>query len=77
MNDVPKTELEQQIAQEAKELKEAPVIQPIIGQVKRCHICGQVFSASDLKPFDTHVPAERGRQAREACPNCHPDRSIT
>ena len=72
-----KTALEIQIEAEAKELKEAPVIQPIIGQVKRCHICGAVFSAHELKPFDTHIPTERGKQAREACENCHPDRSIT
>ena len=71
-----KTPLEIQIDQEAKELKEAPVIQPIVGQVKRCHICGQVYGGQELKPFDAHIPAERGRsQAREACPNCHPDRT--
>jgi hypothetical protein len=71
-----KTQLEVQIEQEAKELKEAPVIQPIIGQVKRCHICGAVVPAVDLRPFDTHIPAESGRpQAREAGPCCHPERN--
>ena len=68
-----KTELEIQIEQEAKELKEAPVIQPIVGQVKRCHLCGAVYSAQDLKPFDTHIP---NSSPRHACPNCHPDRNI-
>ena len=69
-----KTELEIQIEQEAKELKEAPKIQVIVGQVKRCHICGAVFQASDLKPFDSHIP---NTMPREACPNCHPNRDIT
>ena len=69
-----KTELEVMIEQEAKELKETPVIQPIIGQVKRCHICGAVYSAVDLKPFDAHIP---NSAPRHACNNCHPDRSIT
>ena len=66
-----KTQIEVQIEAEAKELKEAPVIQPIIGQVKRCHICGAVFSATDLKSFDEHVS---NFKPREACPNCHPNR---
>jgi hypothetical protein len=71
-----KTALEIQIEQEEKELKEAPVIQPIIGQVKRCHLCGAVYSANNLQPFDEHIPTERGRpQSREACPNCHPERT--
>lgn len=72
--DVPKTKLELQIEQEAKELKEAPAIKPIVGQVMRCSICGQCFSRSDLQLYDTHVP--RGG-ARLACPNCHPNRGIT
>jgi hypothetical protein len=67
-----KTPLEIQIEQEEKELKEAPVIQPIIGQVHRCHICGAVYSATDLRPFDTHVP---NTPPRHACPNCHPERT--
>lgn len=66
-----KTQLEVQIEAEAKELKEAPVIQPIIGTVKRCDICGAVFSSSDLKSFDEHIPNSR---LRAACPNCHPNR---
>jgi hypothetical protein len=66
MVDEARTALEAQIAQEEKELKDAPVIQPIVGQVMRCHLCGAVFSRSDLKPFDTHL---RGG-ARLACPNC-------
>lgn len=71
--DSPKTKLEMQIEQEAKELKEAPVIQPIIGQVKRCHLCGAVYKVTDLLPFDMHV---RGAKPREACPNCHPERAL-
>lgn len=67
-----RTQLEAQIAQEAKELKEAPVIRPIVGQVMRCHICGQCFSAQQLKPFDQHVQGA----ARLACPNCHPERGV-
>lgn len=67
-----KTQLEVQIEAEAKELKEAPKIPVVIGQVKRCHICGAVFNASDLRPFDLHTNAPR-----EACPNCHPARDIT
>jgi hypothetical protein len=66
-----KTDLQTQIEQEEKELKEAPVIQPIVGQALRCHICGQVFHMSALKPFDEHV--EDGK-LRVACPNCHPNR---
>jgi MinD superfamily P-loop ATPase len=73
MADVPKTELELMIEQEAKELKEAPVIKPIIGQVMRCHICGQCFSAQDLKTFET-MSTHRGSVDRVACPNCHPQR---
>jgi hypothetical protein len=69
--DSPRTGLEAQIAQEAKELKEAPIIKPIVGQVMRCHICGQCFSRNDLKPFDTHVPGSK----RVACPRCHPERT--
>ena len=67
-----RTQLESQIAQEAKELNDAPAIQPIVGQVMRCHICGQVFSAQQLKPFDQHVQG----QVRLACPNCHPQRGV-
>jgi hypothetical protein len=62
-------QLDAQIKQEAKELKEAPVIQPIVGQALRCHICGQVFSRHDLKSFDTHTV-----NPRLACPSCHPHR---
>ena len=69
--DSPRTALEAQIEQEAKELKEAPVIQPIVGQVMRCHICGQCFSRNDLKPFDIHVQGGM----RQACPLCHPERT--
>lgn len=65
-------ELKDQIEQEKKELEAAPVIQPIVGQIKRCHICGGVFSSQQLKPFDTHLPG----LVREACQNCHPQRSI-
>lgn len=75
---VEKTQLEQQIEQEAKELKEAPVIQPIVGAVRRCHICGAVFPSQDIKPFregfhEVHIALPM----REACPNCHPNRDIT
>jgi hypothetical protein len=71
MVDETRTALEAQIAQEAKELKEAPIIKPIVGQVMRCHICGQCFSPNDLKPFDTHVQGG----TRQACPRCHPERT--
>jgi hypothetical protein len=74
MSDSPRTQLEAQIAQEAKELTEAPVIKPIVGQVMRCHICGQCFKPTDLKPYDTHIPQG---PLRLACPNCHPERTAT
>lgn len=72
MVDESRTALEARIAQEAKELKEAPAIKPIIGQVMRCHICGQCFSRNDLKPYDTHIVKS---ETRLACPRCHPQRS--
>jgi hypothetical protein len=71
MVDESRTALEAQIAQEAKELKEVPIIKPIVGQVMRCSLCGCCFSRGDLKSFDTHVAGG----ARLACPNCHPERS--
>lgn len=71
---IEKTQLEIQIEQEAKELKDAPKIPLVIGQAKRCSICGQVFSSQDLRPFDSHIP---NTVPREACPNCHPNRDIT
>jgi MinD superfamily P-loop ATPase len=64
-------DLKDQIAQEAKELKEAPVIQPIVGQIGRCSICGAVCNANQLKAYDEHLP----NMKRMACPNCHPQRS--
>jgi len=64
--------LVEQIAQEFEEIKNAPKIPIIPGQVFRCHLCGGVFSANNLRPFDTHIPE---RKERVACPNCHPDRS--
>lgn len=67
-----KTQLEIQIEQEAKELKEAPKIQLIIGQAKRCHICGQVMT--NLLPYDQHI---QNTMPRYACQNCHPNRDIT
>lgn len=66
-------QLDAQMKQEAQELKEAPVIQPIVGQALRCHICGQVFHAQQLKSFET-VDSTRGPVERVACPNCHPNR---
>ena len=72
MVDDARTQLEAQIAQEAKELKEAPVIKPVIGRVMRCHICGSVVSANELKPFDQHVQGG----TRLACPDCHPARGV-
>jgi hypothetical protein len=71
-----KEALEKQIADEAKALREAPVIQPIVGMVKRCHICGAVGSANDILPFreGTH-DVHPGLPQREACANCHPKRS--
>jgi hypothetical protein len=71
MADAPKTALEIQIEAEAKELANVPKV-PIgqfMGSHRRCHICGQIYSEHDLKPFDQHT----GR-ARHACPNCHPQR---
>lgn len=65
-------DLDAQIKQEAEALRNALVIKPIIGQIMRCHLCGAVFSANDLRPFDTHIP--RGTK-RLACPNCHPERA--
>jgi hypothetical protein len=71
--DSPRTELEAQIVQEAKELAEVPKIpiQQFMGITTRCHLCGQVFSAGTLRPFDSHIP---NTPPRMACPNCHPDR---
>jgi hypothetical protein len=71
--DSSKTALEAQIQQEAKELAGVPKIpiQTFMGAIKRCHICGQISSAEELKPFDTHIDPSL---AREACPNCHPHR---
>jgi hypothetical protein len=65
-------DLEAQIKQEKEELQAAPVIKPIVGQVMRCHICGQCFSPQELKSYDTHVQGG----ARLACPNCHPQRGV-
>jgi hypothetical protein len=72
-DDRPRTELEAQIAQEAKELAEVPKIpiQQFMGITTRCHICGGVFPAGSLQPFDAHIPNTR---LRYACPNCHPNR---
>jgi formylmethanofuran dehydrogenase subunit E len=62
MADIPKTALEMQIEQEAKELKEVPKIpvQRFFGSHARCHFCGQV-----------HDP-EEGKMVggRRMCPNC-------
>lgn len=77
-DDVPKTALELQIEAEAKELAEVPKI-PIhkfFGAHRRCHICGQIFEAEDLKPFDAHVIPQNHPTSRSACPNCHPQRGI-
>ena len=75
MSDTPKTALEAQIEAEAKELADVPKvpIQQFFGAHKRCHICGQLYNAEDMKPFDTHIHPSL---AREACPNCHPHRGI-
>lgn len=72
MGDIPKTGLEMQIDQEAKELANVPK-EPIYkfrGMHSRCHICGQVKNADEMKPYDTHI---RGT-VRQACKACHPQR---
>jgi len=70
------SQLEGQIAQEAKELKEAPVIQPIIGAIARCHICGAVVPANEIQPFrEGFHEVHQGLKQREACPRCHPERN--
>lgn len=70
--------LEMMIAQEAKELKEAPVIQPIIGAIARCHFCGAVVAASEIQPFrEGFHEVHPSLKQRQACADCHPDRNIT
>jgi len=69
---VPKTELAEQIAHEAEVLFNAPVIKAVVGQASRCHLCGRVVPASDLKLFDEHI---RNSKPRLACSLCHPQRS--
>lgn len=74
--DSPRTALEAQIEQEAKELAEVPKIpiqQFMGGPMVRCHICGAVVPQSSLQSFDSHT-IEFGGIERHACPNCHPDR---
>jgi hypothetical protein len=71
--ELPRTELEAQIAQEKAELDAVPKI-PIarfMGMGLRCHLCGKVVSIAELQPFDTHIP---NTPARMACASCHPDR---
>lgn len=77
MADVPpKSALELQIEQEKAELAAVPKI-PIIhfmgGPGKRCHLCGKLVNAEDLKPFETQQ-TQFGPLERMACPNCHPNR---
>jgi hypothetical protein len=71
--DTPRTQLEATIAQEKAELESAPKIpiQQFMGITMRCYLCGQIFAAGTLRPFDTHIP---NTPPRMACPNCHPDR---
>lgn len=60
--------LTEQIAQEAKELKDAPVIpkeQLYFGPVQRCGICGRLTPVNELEEFDTHI-----RPARKRCKEC-------
>jgi hypothetical protein len=72
-SDNPRTALEAQIEQEKKELEAVPKIpvQHYMGTTLRCHLCGQVFPAGTLQPFDEHIP---GVKPRMACPSCHPNR---
>ena len=73
----PKSALELQIEQEAKELAAVPKIpisQFTASRHIRCHICGQLYKESELLEFDTHIPVAPGMMYRRACPNCHPDR---
>jgi len=51
--------LDSMIKQEAKELKEAPIVQAVMGQAGRCSICGRFVPTSDLQPYDQHVHALR------------------
>ena len=70
----PKSKLELQIEAEAKELKEVPKIpiqQFFGGPTERCHLCGRVVPASELRDFDTHIPYTL---PRKACKHCHPNR---
>jgi len=71
MADTPKTALELEIEQEAKELAEVPKLPVTYGSHKRCHICGQIYSEHDLAPYDQHTG-----QLRHACPHCHPARGF-
>jgi hypothetical protein len=76
--DSPKTALEMQIEQEARELKDAPVIEPIIGAIARCHICGAVVPASEIQPFrEGFHEVHTALPQRKACSRCHPSRNIT
>lgn len=69
-------QLEVQITQESKELDKAPKINPIIGAIARCHICGAVVPANDIQPFrEGFHEVHTGLKQRQACAGCHPDRN--
>lgn len=72
MPDSPFDVLRIQAEEEAKILRNAPVVQQITGDVGRCGLCGRVVPRSELKPFDTHIPTQT---PRVACSLCHPERS--
>jgi len=67
------SELEKEIAKQAEELKNAPVVPVLAAIVGRCHVCGQIADLNDLQPYDTHIP--HGPQ-RKACKMCHPHRQV-
>lgn len=55
------------IEQEAAELKNAPVIIPVVGMVERCHICGAVMGRENARVFDIHI---KSRIQRKKCRRC-------
>jgi len=65
--DTPKTALEAQISQEAKELAEVPKVpvQKFYGTHVRCHFCGQIYDPELGVSVDRHIGAERRK-----CPKC-------
>lgn len=59
------SKLNEQIAEEARELFNAPKVEIRAGRKERCHLCGRIFDVEQGTRFDTHI---RGANGRLACP---------